>query len=67
MFENLDQQVRDAYQHAYGCAECAQAAKDLRERTEWMILEKRYLSLARGIELALHVRRSSQRETSVNG
>jgi hypothetical protein len=66
MFDKLDQQVRDTYQHAYRCAERAQAAKDLRERTEWMVLERRYLSLARGIEFALQVRRSRQRQTSVN-
>jgi hypothetical protein len=66
MLANLDQQVRDAYQHARECAERARAAKDLRERTEWMILEKRYLTLARGIEFAERGRRFKQQETSVN-
>jgi hypothetical protein len=60
MLDTLDQQVRDAYEHAHECAERAQLAKDLRERTEWMILEKRYLTLARGIESAQKGRRSRQ-------
>ena len=58
MLQNLDQQVRDAYQHAAKCAEHAKAAKDLRERTDWMVLEKRYLTLARGIEFAQRVGRN---------
>ena len=59
MLQNLDQQVQDAYEHAAQCAEHAQAAKDLDERTDWMVLEKRYLALARGIELAQRIRRAS--------
>jgi hypothetical protein len=62
---NLDQQVRDAYQRAHECAECARAAKDLRERTDWMVLERRYLALARGIEFAERGRRLKQRENSL--
>lgn len=59
MLQNLDQQVQDAYEHAAQCAEHAQAAKDLRERTSWMTLEKRYLTLARSIEFAQRVRQVS--------
>lgn len=62
MVDSLDQQVRDAYQRAQECAKRAQAANDLRERTEWMVLEKRYLTLARGIQYAQQVRRSGQRK-----
>ena len=47
----LDAQIRNAYQHAESCAERAKRAKDPWEQDVWFRLERRYLVLARSLEL----------------
>jgi len=51
MLQQLELQIRDAYQHAESCAERAKKAKDPREQEVWFRLERRYLVLARSLEL----------------
>jgi hypothetical protein len=49
MLRQLDEQIRDAYSHAEDCARRAKATR--RGREDWLLLEKRYLTLAQSLEL----------------
>ena len=51
VYQDLDRQIREANARA---EECAQRAKisDLRERNHWLVLERRWDTLARSIEYA---------------
>jgi hypothetical protein len=57
MLQDLDDQVRDCLQRAAECAKRSTAAINEREREDWFSLQKRYLNLARSIELRRRVER----------
>ncbi len=50
--QQLDGQIRDAYAQAEYCARQAKTG-DLKERTHWLVLERRWRTLARSIEFKL--------------
>jgi hypothetical protein len=55
MLQDLDDQIRDCLQRAADCAKRSAAAINEREREDWFSLQKRYLNLARSIELRRRV------------
>jgi hypothetical protein len=57
MLQDLDDQIRDCLQRAADCAKRSAAAINEREREDWFSLQKRYLNLARSIELRRRVER----------
>ena len=59
MLENLDQQIRDVYQHAHDCAERAKTCVTRQERNDWLFIEARWLSLARSLEFTQRLERFS--------
>ena len=50
MLQRLDEQIRDAYRHAEDCARRAKATRARQGRDDWLLLESRYLGLARSLE-----------------
>ena len=42
--------MQDAYARAHDCAEQAKAAVTPQERTDWLFVEARWLTLARSLE-----------------
>jgi hypothetical protein len=59
MLENLDHQIRDCLARMQDCVEHVRKATDARERKEWLWLERKYLNIARSIELSRRLRRLS--------
>jgi hypothetical protein len=59
MLESLDQQIRDAFQHAHVCAERAKTCVTPQERNDWLFVEARWLSLARSLEFTQRLERFS--------
>lgn len=49
MVEQRDKKIREAYAQAADCAERAKSG-DMLERNHWLVLERRWLTLARSIE-----------------
>jgi hypothetical protein len=52
MLQNLSQQIRECYQHAEDWRRKAVAQADRELRKDFLELERRWLKLARGYELA---------------
>jgi hypothetical protein len=50
LLRRLEQEIQDAYAHAHDCAERAEAAVTAQERTDWLFVEARWLTLARSLE-----------------
>jgi hypothetical protein len=50
MLQNLESQIRNAYQHAHDCAERAKIAVTPQERSDWLFVEARWLALAHSLE-----------------
>jgi hypothetical protein len=59
LLEYLDQRIRDAYEHAQQCAERARAAGTPQERSDWLFVEARWLSLAHSLEFTQGLKRFS--------
>jgi hypothetical protein len=57
MLYQLEDRIRDAYQHAEDSAERAKKAKNPSERDDWLMLERRYLLLARSLEFSRRLER----------
>jgi hypothetical protein len=49
MLRQVEQQIRDAYQHAKDCARLAKVTRFRQGREDWLLLASRYLSLAQSL------------------
>jgi len=61
MLQNLDLKIRNAYQHAHDCAERAKIAPTPQERSDWLFVEARWLSLAHSLEFMQRLERFSDK------
>jgi hypothetical protein len=65
MLRQLDEQIRDAFQHADDCARRAKSIRTRQEREDWLLLKSRYLILAQNLQLSQRVELNAQ-EASLN-
>jgi hypothetical protein len=68
MLQSLSQDVRECYRHAEDCAEKARGAATAELRTDFLRLERAWLSLARSYEFTgrlsdFNAERTARRET----
>jgi hypothetical protein len=59
MLQNIESQIRNAYQHAHDCAGRAKIATTPQERSDWLFVEARWLSLAHNLEFTQRLERFS--------
>ena len=59
MLLKLDDQIRQAYAQAEDCAHRAKIARSPQERSDWLFVEQRWLTLARSLEFAQRIERFS--------
>ena len=61
MLQNIESQIRNAYQHAHDCAGRAKIAAAPQERSDWLFVEARWLSLAHSLEFMQRLERFSEK------
>ena len=61
MLQNIESQIRNAYQHAHDCAGRAKIAATPQERRDWLFVEARWLSLAHSLEFMQRLERFSEK------
>jgi len=52
MLQDLSEEIRECYRYAKESRRCAEAAIDPSEKVEFLLTERRWLSLARNYEFA---------------
>ena len=55
MQNNLSEQIRDCYRHAQDCARKAAEQTDPNLKQDFLVIERRWRSLAGGYEIAQHL------------